>query len=61
MNQKVWITVLNIIGAVAFVVAGYAAGTAEEDDLAWNCYLKGNHECGNSQPTTGFVNLEIWN
>ena len=26
-----------------------------EDSLLWNCYLMGNHQCGNADQVVGFI------
>lgn len=59
-NQALTGILLAIVG-FSLMVLGFAMGSAQEDDLFWNCYLNGNHTCGSVQPTTGFVNLEFWN
>jgi hypothetical protein len=60
-----WIKTSSVLPLVMFgafsIGIGFEMGSAQEDEILWNCYLKGNHSCGNVQPTTGFVNLEFWN
>ena len=41
---------LAILLAVALVQE-----TVNEDSLLWNCYLMGNHQCGNVDHITGFI------
>jgi hypothetical protein len=40
---------------VTIVIAQVLEGVAREDSLFWNCYLMGNHQCGNVDQVVGFT------
>ena len=50
--------VIGILAAMAILAAIALAGPfVHEDSLLWNCYLMGNHQCGNADQVVGFITL----
>jgi hypothetical protein len=49
------ITLSMTVALIMLLTLGAAGIFVHEDSLLWNCYLMGNHQCGDVSHLAGFI------
>jgi hypothetical protein len=44
-----------LLALMILLAAALVQKTVQEDSLLWDCYLMGNHQCGNVDQVAGFI------